>query len=112
MNELWRVMVPWGKAIIVTPHWASNRAYGDFTHADKPVSELFYMYLNREWRRVNAPDNDAEFHPDGYVCDFDSQIGHTVHPAMADRPEQEKSNAVAWYKEAAFDLIANLTARK
>src|SRR5487761_995650 len=31
-NELHRVLVPKGKVTIITPHWCSNRAYGDFTH--------------------------------------------------------------------------------
>ena len=55
MNELYRVLVPGGRATIITPHWASNRAYGDFTHADKPVAELFYAYLSKEWRMSTMP---------------------------------------------------------
>jgi hypothetical protein len=78
MNELWRVLSPGAIATFITPHWASNRAYGDFTHADKPVSEMFYLYLNREWRKVNAPDNDSQYNPDGYTCNFETQIGHTI----------------------------------
>jgi SAM-dependent methyltransferase len=112
MNELWRVLVPGGNATIITPHWASNRAYGDFTHADKPVSEIFYLYLNREWRQLNAPDNDAEFNPDGYTCDFDARIGHGMHPAMKDKTAEERDFAVAWYKNAVDDLHAILTALK
>jgi SAM-dependent methyltransferase len=112
MNEMWRVLVPGGKATIITPHWASNRAYGDFTHADKPVSEMFYSYLNKEWRKANAPDNDAEFNPDGYTCDFDAQIGHRAHPEMQQADEVDKLFGLAWYKEAALDLHAMLTALK
>jgi hypothetical protein len=110
MNELWRVMSPGGKALIITPHWASNRAYGDFTHADKPVSEMFYSYLSREWRKLNAPDNDAEFHPDGYTCNFETRIGHSLHPEIQNRLDNEKAFAIAWHKEAAYDLVATLTA--
>jgi SAM-dependent methyltransferase len=112
MNEMWRVLVPGGKATIITPHWASNRAYGDFTHADKPVSEMFYSYLNKEWRKVNAPDNDAEFNADGYTCDFDSQIGHRAHPDMQQADEADRLFGLAWYKEAALDLHAIVTALK
>ena len=112
MNEMWRVLVSGGSATIITPHWASNRAYGDFTHADKPVSEMFYSYLNKEWRKANAPDNDAEFNPDGYTCDFDAQIGHRAHPEMQQADEVDKLFGLAWYKEAALDLHAILTALK
>ncbi len=112
MNELWRVLVPGGTATIVTPHWASSSAYGDFTHADKPVSEFFYSYLNRDWRKRCAPDNDIEFNPDGYDCDFDWELGHSLHPTILERPAEEKAYAVQWYKEAAQELFARLTARK
>lgn len=112
MNELWRVLIPGGSATIITPHWASNRAYGDFTHADKPVSEMFYLYLNRVWREDNAPDNDIEFNPDGYLCDFDHEIGYALHPEFAQRSKEEHNFALTWYKEAAQDLFARLTARK
>jgi ubiquinone/menaquinone biosynthesis C-methylase UbiE len=112
MNELWRVLVPGGKATIITPHWASNRAYGDFTHADKPVSEMFYFYLNRDWRIVNAPDNDAEFNPDGYTCHFEAEFGCSLHPDLGELTPEDRSFALAWYKEAASDLYANLVAIK
>jgi SAM-dependent methyltransferase len=112
MNELWRVLIPGGAATIITPHWASNRAYGDFTHADKPVSEMFYSYLNKDWRNVNAPDNDIEFNPDGYNCDFDYELGYALHPDIAQKPSEEQNFALQFYKEAALDLFARLTAKK
>jgi SAM-dependent methyltransferase len=112
MNELWRVMVPGGRVTIITPHWASQRAYGDFTHADKPVSEMFYLYLDKDWRAMNAPDNDIRYNPDGYFCDFTSQIGHTIHPDLQDKTDEEKNNAIKWFKESAFDLHATLKTRK
>jgi hypothetical protein len=112
MNELWRVLVPGGKATIITPHWASNRAYGDFTHADKPVSEMFYAYLDKDWRKENAPDNDAEFNPDGYTCDFEWQIGYSQHEEVRKLTAEERDYALQWYKEAAMDLHALLMAKK
>ena len=112
MNELWRVLVPGGKATIITPHWASNRAYGDFTHADKPVSEMFYAYLDQSWRDGNAPDNDAEYNPDGYNCDFHSKIGYIPHPDLENLQPEHRGLALSWYKEAAMDLHVVLTSQK
>jgi SAM-dependent methyltransferase len=112
MNELWRVLIPGGAATIITPHWASNRAYGDFTHADKPVTEMFYSYLDKAWRHSNAPDNDIEYNPDGYYCDFESKLGHSIHPEFASKTPEEYNFAVSWYKDAAMELHASLTARK
>ena len=112
MNELWRVLVPGGNALMITPHWASNRAYGDFTHADKPVTEMFYLYLNKAWRESNAPDNDIAYNPDGYNCDFDSDLGYGLHPELAERPKEEHNFALHWYKEAAVELHARMIAKK
>jgi SAM-dependent methyltransferase len=111
MNELWRVLIPDGIATIITPHWASNRAYGDFTHADKPVTEMFYAYLHRVWREDNAPDNDIEFNPDGYNCDFEYVLGHGLHPDIAKQPLEAQTFALQWYIEAAEELHARLTAK-
>jgi SAM-dependent methyltransferase len=112
MNELWRVLIPGGKATIITPHWASNRAYGDFTHADKPVSEMFYYYISKTWREGNAPDNDIEWNPDGYSCDFDATWGYALHPNITNRNQEYQNHALTFWKEAAQDLHATLIAKK
>lgn len=112
MNELYRVLIPGGKATIITPHWASNRAYGDFTHADKPVSEMFYYYISKTWRSQNAPDNDIEWNPDGYSCDFDATWGYALHPQIVSRNQEYQTHALTFWKEAAQDLHATLIAKK
>lgn len=112
MNELYRVLIPGGKATIITPHWASNRAYGDFTHADKPVSEMFYYYISKTWRETNAPDNDIQWNPDGYSCDFDATWGYSLHPNIVSRNQEYQSHALQFWKEAAQDLHATLVAKK
>lgn len=100
VNELWRVLKPGGKAQIATPHWAASRAYGDLTHQWPPVTEFWFFYLKKDWREVNAPHNDA------YRCDFDVSYGYSVHPTFQARHEEARSFALAFYKEAAQDLIA------
>lgn len=111
MNELYRILKPGGKATIVTPHWASNRAYGDFTHADKPVSEMFFYYLSKAWRKVNAPDNDAEWNPDGYTCDFQADWVYSLHQNLVGRDQEYREHALTFWKEAAEDMKATLTKR-
>lgn len=56
-NELCRVMKKGAKAAIITPHYASVRAYGDLTHEWPPVVTFWYLYLNKEWRDTQAPHN-------------------------------------------------------
>lgn len=111
-NELYRVLIPGGKASIITPHWCSNRAYGDFTHAWPPVAEMLYYYVSKAWREVNAPDNDAQWNPEGYTCDFEATWGYGMRQDLLSRNQEYQMFAVGNYKEAASDLIATVTARK
>lgn len=105
-NELWRVLKPDAQCVIITPHWASQRAYGDMAHQWPPVSEFWYYYLNKVWRGANAPHLDIEFNKDGYTCNFDTVTSvYTIHPVLIPRNIEYQTNALTWYKEAATDLI-------
>lgn len=104
-NELCRVLIKGGKAAIITPAWASNRAYGDLTHQWPPVSEMWYFYLNKAWREQNAPHNDF------YTCDFDATMGYGLHAAVVVRNPEFQQFAITFYKEAAQDIYATLIKR-
>lgn len=110
-NELWRVMAPGAKATIITPHWASNRAYGDPTHQWPPVAEMSFYYLSAAWRQVQAPHTDAQWNPDGFACDFEATWGYSFSPDLALRNQEYVQFALANYKEAAQDLHCTLTKR-
>jgi hypothetical protein len=99
-NELYRVLKVGAKAVVITPHWASNRFYGDPTHKS-PISEFAYFYLSKDWRAVNAPHV-------GYTCNFEATWGFSVHPALQGRSQEYVNDALSWYKEAAQDLMATL----
>lgn len=105
VNELYRVLQVGGKCQIVTPHWASCRAYGDLTHEWPPVSEMWFYYLKREWRDVNAPHNVD------YKCDFDATWGYGIHPQIATRNQDYQTHAVSFFKEAAQDMVCTLIKR-
>lgn len=107
-NELHRVLKPGAKATVITPHWASNRAYGDPTHQWPPVAEMAFYYLSREWRRTQAPHTDREWNPDGFDCDFDATWGYGMHQALATRNAEYQQHALQFWKEAATDLHATL----
>jgi SAM-dependent methyltransferase len=108
-NEMHRVLVKGGKATITTPHWCSNRAYGDFTHMWPPVSEMLYFYVSRDWRLKNAPDNDITWNPEGYTCDFEATWGYSLHPDLLTKSQDRVGFSVTFYKEACQDLTATLT---
>lgn len=104
-NELHRVLKKGAKASIVTPHFASVRAYGDLTHKWPPVVSFWYLYLNAEWRKANAPHNDA------YKCDFDHGYGFGLHPTVQARNQEYQNYAVVHLLEGAQDLHVTLTKR-
>jgi SAM-dependent methyltransferase len=112
MNELWRVLIPDGKAKIITPHWCSSRAYGDFTHQWPPVGEMFFWYLSKEWRKTNAPDNDVEWNADGYTCDFLFSYGYGMRQDLVTRNAEYQNFAMGNYKEACQDIHCTLVAKK
>ena len=113
MNELYRVLKPnppgavTYKATVITPHWASHRAYGDPTHVWPPVSEMTFFYYAAEWRKGNAP------HLDGYTCDFEVlQPNYTLHPALQGRSNEHQQERLTWAKEACQDMIQMLVKRE
>jgi hypothetical protein len=108
LNELFRILIPGGKATLTTPYWASSRAYGDPSHAWPPIGEMTFFYANKEWRRVNAPHTDAAWFPGGFTCDFEFTAGYTLHPEIQPRNTELQQKAVTFLKEAAQDMIATL----
>jgi len=104
-NEAYRVLKPGAKCVIVCPHWASCRAYGDVTHKWPPVSEFWPFYLDREWRAVNAPHND------GYTCDFTHGSGPGLEAQILTRNQEFQQFAARYFKEACQDIHIHLTKR-
>lgn len=105
VNELYRVLKKGAKCQIITPHWSSNRAFGDMTHKWPPVAEMWYYYLSKDWREKNAPHNDF------YICDFDATWAWGINQALLPRNQEFQQFAISWYKEACQDLMATVTKR-
>jgi SAM-dependent methyltransferase len=102
-NEMYRVLKPGCKAVIITPHWASNRAYGDFTHQWPPVAEMMFYYLSKKWRETDAPHTDVRWNPNGYSCDFECTWGYGMRPDLLTRNSEYQQFAMQNYKEACMD---------
>jgi cyclopropane fatty-acyl-phospholipid synthase-like methyltransferase len=107
-NELYRVMKKDAKAAVITPHWNSNRAYGDFTHQWPPVSEMSFYYLSKDWRETQAPHTDSRWNPKGYNCHFAATWGYSMHPEIVSRSQDYQQMAMNFFKEACQDLYATL----
>lgn len=108
MNELFRVMKPGAKATIITPSWASTRAYGDPTHKWPAISEMFYFYLGQEWRDSQAPHTDIKWNPLGYSCNFSATWGHSYGPELGVRSQEYVQMALNNFINAAQDIHATL----
>jgi len=108
-NEAYRVMKMGAKMTVITPHWASNRAYGDPTHQWPPVAEMAYYYLARDWREQQAPHTDKKWNPKGYDCHFAATWGYSFSTELSVRNSEYVQFALANYKEAAQDMHATLT---
>lgn len=101
-NELYRVMAPGGKAEVIVPHWSNACAYGDPTHKWPPMSEWFFLYLDRDWRKDNGPHV-------GYTCDFKSSVGFASDDKIEKWDLEKKSFAITHYINSARDMRAVLT---
>ena len=108
-NEACRVMKPGAKMTVITPHWASNRAYGDPTHQWPPVAEMAFYYLSQEWRTEQAPHTDKKWNPKGYSCNLAATWGYSFTPDLGMRSQEHIQFALQNYKEAAQDMICTLT---
>ncbi len=108
-NELYRVLKPGAKTTIITPHWASMRAYGDPTHKWPAICEFFWYYLKKDWRMVNAPHTDSSNVPWGFCCNFDCVWGYSLDPATSLRNQEYQQFAATYYVEARQDMICTAT---
>lgn len=111
VNELYRILVPDGKCLIIVPHWASCRAYGDPTHMWPPVSEFWFYYLDKNWRETQAPHTDIKHNENGFNCDFHIGWGYNFREDLTVRNEEYRQFASANYKEVCTDIIATFTKR-
>jgi hypothetical protein len=106
MEELWRVLIPGGKALIVVPYFSSMRAIQDPTHQWPPLAETSFLYYNRDWRQLNA----LTHYP--ITCDFDFVYGYGVSPKFQQKNEETRTFASAHYVNAIEDLYVTLTKKE
>jgi len=105
MDEVYRILVPGGKATFITPYYNSVRASQDPTHKWPPVSENTYLYFNKAWR----DQNKLSHYP--IKCDFDFGYGYAQDPLWATRSQESRDFANKHYTNAILDLQVVLKRR-
>lgn len=103
MEELWRVLVPGGQALIVTPYWASWRAVADPTHVFPPVVEQSFLYFSRDWRVKERLDH----YP--IKCNFDFECQYVFNPDVGFPDEEARAQGGLHYINVVDDLRTLLT---
>jgi SAM-dependent methyltransferase len=103
-NELYRVLKPGAKAMIIAPDWSSGRSYGDPTHKYPPICGDSFYYLDKGWRAGNAPHC-------GLTCDFLATWGYSIHPGWEGKNQETLMFGMAHYREVAQDIMVTLTKR-
>lgn len=101
MNELYRIMVPGGTAIIRAPYYNSMRSWQDPTHT-RSISEATFLYYNQDWLKANRLDH----YP--IKANFDFSYGYDFAPDWAMRSEEAKAFAVRHYTNVIMDIQAVL----
>ncbi len=104
MQELHRIMVPGGQALIRAPYYNSMRAWQDPTHT-RAISEATFLYYNQDWLKANKLDHY------GITADFDYNFGYDFTPDWAMRSEESKAFAVRHYTNVVSDIQVILTKR-
>jgi hypothetical protein len=103
-NELYRVLKPGARALMITPDWSHACAYGDPTHKWPPVSSWYALYLNKAWRDINAPHVT-------FTCDFDWTHAVAWEEWLNSRNNETKTFALQHYINSTRDLHITLTKR-
>jgi SAM-dependent methyltransferase len=103
MNELYRVLKIGSKASIVTPYWASQKAYADLSYEFPPIVEGWLFFLSKEWRDNNDVTDKR------YKCNFEATWGYGMHPSLVPRNQEYQQHALTFWKEACQELVVSLT---
>jgi ubiquinone/menaquinone biosynthesis C-methylase UbiE len=102
MDELYRVLVPGGKATMITPYWSSPRAIQDPTHQWPPIAEQSFLYYNKNWRDQNKLNH--------YLgkCNFEFTFAYTVDVETAQRVQETQQFYIKHYLQSVHDLHVHL----
>lgn len=104
MEEIYRILIPSGKANFIIPYWSSMRSIMDYAYEWPPICEMSFLCFNKKWRDENKN------HPE-LKCDFDFNYGYAGDPETNTKSQEVQAFYYKHYLGAAFDLHISLTKR-
>lgn len=102
MEECWRILKMNARLDIITPYWTSVRASQDPTHKWPPISEMSYMYFNKEWRDLNKLQHY------GIKCNFEFQFRFLLDADVNAMTEEQRQFAYKYYTNGIQDIHVTL----
>ena len=105
MEEVYRVLAPFGHAKFVTPYYNSGIAWQDPTHV-RAITETTYRYFNKKWREASHLEHY------GIKCDFDFKLeGYDLHKDINYNSEDDKRFAMRCNTNVIINMYVELTKR-
>ena len=102
MNEVYRILKPGGRILIVCPYYTSVRAFGDPSHV-RFINDMSFSYFNKQWREsANIPEY-------GINCNFDIKLSYRISNDMALKSEEVRQKAFVHDWNTIEDIIVELT---
>ena len=102
MNELYRILKPGGKAMIIAPWYNSVRCWQDPTHR-RAISDATFLYFNKGWREANKLDH---YH---ITTDFDFAPSYVINQPFNMKAEEARTFACMHYTNVVSDIQVILT---
>lgn len=102
MEELYRVLVPEGKALIIVAYYSTALAFADYHLEWPPVCEQSFLYFNKGWREANKLPYEIK-------ADFDFTYGYLMTPDTASRSAEVQTFHVKNYLNTVQRLQVALT---
>lgn len=85
-NEIYRILKPGGKAVLIAPYWSSIRSVGDPTHV-RLIADSTCWYLSKDW----IEENNLKHY--GLECDFDINLSYHISNEMTLKSEEIRNKA-------------------
>jgi predicted SAM-dependent methyltransferase len=106
VDEIYRILKPGGKAVLVAPYYTSMRAFQDPTH-ERFICDGTFYYFNKEWREGDT----QKLGHYNIKSDFDMVFSYYITNEMTLKSEEVRKKAFSNDWNVIEDIQADLTKR-